>query len=167
MLVTGCPGEDIGGLGDAIVPAGVVVFCFVVVVVVVVVVVWCCCFCCVAVVFAAAEDSVGTARLSGQIFVWYRLRWMRIAWFAGVGSRRGAAAVWNCMRDVSPVHVLLLDDISHGGHWVTRFSGTFTQRDRGSMELPTGRITLIGKCCGIGSGRCGQLGSPGYVHALW
>ena len=71
---------------------------------------------------AAVEERVGAARLSGQIFVWYRLRWMRIAWFAGVGSRRGAAAVWNCMRDVSPVHVLL-DDISHGGHRFTRFSG--------------------------------------------
>ena len=54
----------------------------------------------------------------------------------------------------------------------TRFSGTFTQRDRGGRELPTGRITLIGKCYGIGSGGCGQPGSPMHVHgevtaAVW
>ena len=97
MLVTGCPGEDIGGLGDAIVPAGVVVFCFVVVVVVVVVVfVWCCCFCCVAVGVAAVEERVSAAGLSGQIFVWYRLRWMRIAWFAGGSS---------CKRDCSSMEL--------------------------------------------------------------
>ena len=71
-------------------------FCFVVVVVVVVVVVWCCCFCCVAVGVAAAEESVGAARLSGQIFVWYRLRWMRIAWFAGGSS---------CKRDRSSMEL--------------------------------------------------------------